>query len=115
MSDDLKWWLIIGGSLLILIIIALIIIGNKKSKIKADTEFPKLLEALGGADNISNVVLNGSRVSLSFESKKTINKEMIKENGVETIVVSNKKITLVIGDKASNIYRYLQQNQKEAA
>ena len=34
-------------------------------------------------------------------------KEQIKENGVETIVVSNKKITLVIGKKASLIYKYL--------
>ena len=114
MSDDLKWLLIIGSSLLLLIIIILIVVGIKRNRIKASTEFPELLEALGGAENISNVVLNGSRISLVFESKKNINKELIKDNGVETIVVSNKKITLVIGKKASDIYKYLQKKQKEA-
>lgn len=114
MSDDLKWLLIIGCLLLILTVIILIVIGVKKNRVKASTEFPELLEALGGAENISDVVLNGSRISLIFESKKNLNKELIKENGVETIVVSNKKITLVIGKKASDIYKYLQKNQKEA-
>ena len=108
MSDELRWCLIIGGSILILLIIIFLIIAIKrKSKIKEDQEFPGLLEALGGAENISNVVLNGSRISLNFDSKKNIDKEQIKENGVETLVVSNKKITLVIGKKASTIYKYL--------
>jgi len=75
-------------------------------------EFPELLEALGGAENISNVSLNGSRISLDFDSKKVVDKEQIKENGVETIVVANKKITLVIGKKAPAIYKYLQESVK---
>ena len=112
MSNELKWCLIGGGIALLLIIIVLIIVLKKKSKNKEMLEFPELLEALGGADNISNVILNGSRVSLTFDSKKNIDKDLIKENGVETIVVSNKKITLVIGKKASVIYKYLLENIK---
>lgn len=111
MSNELKWCLI-GGIALLLIIIVLIIVLKKKSKNKENLEFPELLEALGGAENISNVILNGSRVSLTFESKKNIDKDLIKENDVETIVVSNKKITLVIGKKASVIYKYLLESIK---
>ena len=112
MSDELRWCLIGGAILLLLFIIVLIIVLKRKSKIKEDKEFPGLLEALGGADNISNVSLNGSRISLNFDSKKNVDKEQIKENGVETIVVSNKKITLVIGKKAPTIYKYLLENLK---
>ena len=92
MSEGLKWCLIGVGSLLLLISIVLIIIKIRKKKNATCKEFPELLEALGGVNNISNVILNGSRISLNFDSKKSIDKELIKENGVETIVVSNKKI-----------------------
>lgn len=113
MSDELKWCLIVGGILLALLFtIILVVVVRKKMKFKENVEFPELLEALGGADNISNVSLNGSRISLNFESKKVVDKEQIKENGVETIVVANKKITLVIGKKAPIIYKYLQENIK---
>lgn len=106
MSDDQLRWLLIGLGVLIVIIV-LIIILNKRKVTKKSEEFPELLEALGGSENISNVTLNGSRVSLEFDSKRNVDKEKIKENGVETIVFSNKKITLVIGKKASLVYKYL--------
>lgn len=113
MSDELKWCLIIGAGVVVLLgIIILVVVLRKKGKAKETTEFPKLLEALGGAENISNITLNGSRISLNFDSKKSVDKELIKENGVETIVVANKKITLVIGKKAPIIYKYLQENIK---
>jgi phosphotransferase system IIB component len=111
MSDVLRWCLIgVSATVALLIIIVLAVVVRKKSKFKENTEFPELLEALGGAENISNISLNGSRISLNFDSKKAVDKELIKENGVETIVVANKKITLVIGKKASIIYKYLQES-----
>lgn len=113
MSDDQLRWLIIGGSLL-LIIVFLVIVLKLKTKKKGIVEFPDLLEALGGADNISNILLNGSRVSLIFDNKKNVNKDQIKENGVETIVVSNKKLTMVIGRQAPAIYKYLIEVTKKA-
>lgn len=114
MSDDLRWCLIGGSLLLLLIIIVLIILGRRKSKKKEGKEFPGLLEALGGVSNISNISLNGSRISLNFDNKKNVDKEQIKDNGVETIVVSNKKITLVIGKQAPSIYKYLKENIEKA-
>ena len=116
MSEDQLRWLLIGVGILflILIIVFVIIILKRKSKLKENSEFPELLEALGGVSNISNVLLNGSRVSLNFDSKKNIDKDQIKENGVETIVVANKKITLVVGRKASAIYKYLVDSLKKA-
>ena len=93
MSEELKLCLIIGGSLLFISLITILVIKLRRPKEVA--EFPGLLEGLGGNENISNITLNGSRISMSFENKTNINKELIKENGVETIVVANKKITLL--------------------
>lgn len=112
MSDELRWCLIIGGIVVLVSIIILVVVMSKKHKIKESKEFPELLEALGGPENISNVILNGSRISMNFDSKKSVDKEQIKENGVETIVLANKKITLVIGKKAPVIYKYLQESIK---
>lgn len=114
MSDELKWILLgVGFTVFLLVIIILLIIFKRKTATsKENVEFPKLLQALGGAENISNINLNGSRISLNFVDKKNVNKELIKENGVETIVIANKKITLVIGKKASNVYKYLLENVK---
>lgn len=107
MSYELKLGLIIGVPIL-LIAIVLIIALTSKLKIKNKSkEYPDLLQAIGGNENISNIILNGSRVSMNFEDKNLINKDKIKENGVETIVMANKKLTLVIGKSADSVYKYL--------
>lgn len=107
MSNVLLWCLI-GGILFVLItfIIILFILKNK-TKSSENRTFSELLEALGGIDNIYDITLNGSRISLGFNDKKILNRANIKANGVETIVISNKKITLVVGKTAPQIYRYL--------
>ncbi len=111
MSDELRLGLIIGScTVLLLIIIFLLVRLKNKSKSKGTNEFPELLSALGGLENISNVKLNGSRVSLTFTNKDSIDKELVKQNGVESLVISNKKITMVIGKNAQKIYNYLQSN-----
>ena len=112
MSKELKLGLIIAGVVLVLFFIITIIVVKKRSKKNTNLVFAGLLEALGGSDNISNIVLNGSRISLNFENKGNVNKERIKENCVDSIVVANKKITLVIGKQAPLIYKYLQENLK---
>lgn len=111
MFDSIKWYLLIGGIVLIVVLLTVVII-VKCRKPKQNKTFPELLSALGGKDNISNLTLNGSRISLNFNDKQLVDKEKIKENGVESIVVTNKKITLVIGKSSSIIYSYLQDSIK---
>jgi len=81
---------------------------KRKKKIRQAEEFPDLLVALGGKDNITNVDYKGSRVSVVVDNKKNVDKEKVKEQGVETIVISNKKVTMVVGVKKSIlIFNYL--------
>jgi phosphotransferase system IIB component len=109
MSKELILYLIGACGVLIATIIILLLLINNKKKNKNIEEFPVLLEGLGGLENIENLSLNGSRISINFKVKETINKDLIKDNGVESLVVANKKITLVIGKKAQSVYNYLRE------
>ncbi len=111
MPYELKLGLIIGVPVILIVVLLVVFFANRKKKSKSK-EYPNLLQAIGGKENISNVVLNGSRVSVNFIDKSMINKEKIKENGVESIVMANKKLTLVIGKSAEYIYKYLSENIK---
>ena len=110
----LKICLIILGAIIVLLsIIYMLVKLSKGSKKKTCGEYFGLLEALGNVNNITEVALNGSRISAKFIDKELINKELIKENGVESIVISNKKITLVIGKSSNDIFEFLNKEINE--
>lgn len=93
---------------LILIALSIFFVLRHKKRDKVIEEFPQLLIALGGKENIREISFKGSRVSVLVENKKDVNKEGIKNEGVETIVISNNKVTMVVGNKNSEvIYNYL--------
>ena len=107
--------IIIACILLVIITIVLItLILIKKRNKTIVLEFPVLLSALGGINNISNLTQKGSRISVNVCDKKIIDKEKIKEEGVDTIVISNKKVTMVVDNKkAVQIFEYLDNKQRE--
>lgn len=114
MNYYLKLALIIGAVIVIVafLILAIVLISKKKNN-KQDQTFPNLLEALGGKENITQVSQKGSRVSAIVIDKKIVNKDKLKAEGVETIVVSNMKVTMLIDNKISIlVYDYLK-NQIE--
>ena len=104
----MKWYYVVAivVAILLLLLTLVLIVNNKKNDKKVE-EFPNLLLALGGKENINEVSFKGSRVSVLLENKKLINKEGIKNEGVETIVVSNKKVTMVVGKNSEIIFNYL--------
>ena len=115
MKEHLILAIVIACILLVAIIsvVVILIVLKKKNKITV-LEFPALLTALGGLDNISNLMQKGSRISVNVNDKKIIDKEKIKEEGIDTIVVSNKKVTMVVDNKkAVQIFEYLNNKQSE--
>ena len=104
-----KILLIVSVSVVVLALIVLLLVFFIKRK-KANNiveEFPQLLLALGGKENIISASFKGSRVNVEVNDKKLINKEGLKEE-VDTIVVSSKKVTMVAGnDKSIKICDYI--------
>lgn len=107
----MDYYLILGiiiTCLVIVIVSVLTIYFLKKKKNNKEVEYPELLEAFGGKNNIIDFSSKGSRVSVVVENKKIVDKEKLKEQGIETIVVSNKKFTILVGNKKSIlVYNYL--------
>lgn len=105
---------LIASILLIGAIIAIIVLKTRKSRTPIVSEFPALLDALGGVNNVADINCKGSRVSVVVNDKKIIDKNKIKNEGVETIVISNKKVTMVVDSaKAILISKYLEELKKE--
>ena len=99
---------IVIGTIAVAIIAIVIFILKRKKRNKEIVEFPELLEALGGKENISKVSQQGSRVNVFVDNKKIVNKDKVKEQGVEAIAFSNKKVTMVVGSRKSILmYNYL--------
>ena len=47
-------------------------------------------------------------MGVEVKDKKQVDKEKIKQEGIDTIVVSSKKVTMVVGnDKSNKIYNYI--------
>ena len=65
------------------------------------------LKALGGAENILDHSLNGSRVILVLNNYDLVDDKALKEMGESSIVKMTNKITLVIKGDASSFYKSL--------
>ena len=85
--------------LLLSLVCILLVVRKKKTNNKVE-EYPKLLTALGGKENLVSITVKGSRVNVEIKDKKLVDKDTIKEE-VDTIVVSSKKVTMVAGNDKS--------------
>ncbi|MGL5357826.1 MAG: PTS glucose transporter subunit IIB [Metamycoplasmataceae bacterium] len=65
----------------------------------------KILEELGGYENIINVIKTYSKLKIFFKKKELINVENIKEiKGVSGIFINDKSIDLIVGPQSGIIY-----------
>lgn len=108
----MKPWVIIviiTSICLLSILLALFLILRLKKKKNVEVEeYPNLVLALGGKENIISTFYKGSRIGVEIKDKKQVDKDRIKQEGIDTIVVSSKKVTMVVGnDKSNKIYNYI--------
>ena len=115
-SNNLQWLYIllisIGSGLLIFAIsflITYLTALKKKKKLTSNAKafYINILNAIGGIENVSDVMVNASRLSFVLKNTDVLNSEAFKEfvssNSIGT-VKSSKKITLVIGQYANDYY-----------
>lgn len=79
---------------------------NKKEEKKVEFKIEnndELLETFGGKENIEQVELKGSRLSIQLKDMNLFNKEKIKEFGIDRILLMSNKIIL-IGDGVNSIF-----------
>ena len=90
---------------IILIIILLDIL--KATKKDANLDFNKLVELLGGKDNIIETETNLSRFKVTLKDVTKANKEGIQKLGAKGIVEIDNQLKIILGPESKQLKKYI--------
>lgn len=90
---------------LILLIIAFAIVKSNKKDLKI--ELNKLVEYLGGKENIISSEVNMSRFKVSLKDITKANKEGILKLGARGIVEIDNQLKIILGSNAKDFKKYI--------
>ncbi len=91
--------------IVVLIIIGIAIVKSKQKDFKLDAN--KLVEYLGGKDNIISYETNKSRFVVELKDTKLVNKEGIQKIGAQGIVEIDNQLKIILGEKAKKIEKFI--------
>jgi phosphotransferase system IIB component len=91
--------------IIILLIIAFAIIKSKQKDFKLEAN--KLVEYLGGKNNLIEYEVNRSRFIVTVKDVNKVNKEGIQKLGAKGIVEIDNELKIILGEEASNIKKYI--------
>lgn len=89
----------------VLIIIGIAIVKSKQKDFKLDAN--KLVEYLGGEDNIISYETNKSRFIVELKDTKLVNKDGIQKIGAQGIVEIDNQLKIILGEKAKKIEKFI--------
>lgn len=91
--------------------VLLIIKKKKKKNKKYDNNIETIIINLGGRENIIESSFKLSRLILELKDYSLVNKEELVKCGVDGIVTTTKKVTLVVGDLAQTIDKIIKETE----
>ena len=102
MCDKLMEYVIIGIVLLIILLAVL-----KASKKDASIDLNKLVENLGGKDNIISTETDMSRFKVELKDVTKANKEGIQKLGARGIVEIDNQLKIILGPDSKQLKKYI--------
>lgn len=90
---------------MVLVIIALAITKSKKKDFKIEAN--KLVEYLGGKDNIISYEVLKSRFIVNLKNIDIVNKDGIQKIGAQGIVEIDNQLKIILGDEARQLKKYI--------
>lgn len=102
MNNMYYQYIIIIG-VLILISIIVIKINKKDFAVKIN----KLIQYLGGKDNITNVETNLSRLKVTVKDTSIVNKDAIQKLGAKGIVEIDNQLKIILGPNSKQLKKYI--------
>ena len=99
---------IIIGIVLLIILFAIL----KSMKKDAHLEVNKLIDYLGGLDNIVDKQVNLSRFIVTLRDVKKANKEEIQKLGAKGIVEIDNQLKIILGSNSKQLKRYIEEIKK---
>ena len=106
MSFNYQYIIIIGVLLFILLIVL------KANKKDFHIEANKLVEYLGGKDNILNMEVNMSRFKVTLKDVSIVNKDAIQKLGAKGIVEIDNQLKIILGPNAKTLEKYIEELKK---
>ena len=100
-------YIIIGVVLIFVLLIVL-----KANKKDFHIEANKLVEYLGGKDNILNMEVNMSRFKVTLKDVSKCNKEGIQKLGAKGIVEIDNQLKIILGPNAKTLEKYIEDLKK---
>ena len=97
------WQYVVIAVVLIIILFAVI----KATKKDAGLDFNKLVEYLGGKDNIISTETNVSRFKVELKDVSKANKEGIQKLGAKGIVEIDNQLKIVLGPESKQLKKYI--------
>lgn len=94
---------VILATILIVILLAIL----KANKKDAQLDFNKLVELLGGKDNILGTESNLSRFKVTLKDISKANKEGIQKLGAKGIVEIDNQLKIILGPNSKQLKRYI--------
>ncbi len=89
----------------VLIIISLIVIKMRRKDFSV--EINKLIQYLGGKDNIIDSQINLSRLKVTLKDMTIVNKEGIQKLGAKGIVEIDNQLKIILGPNSKQLKKYM--------
>lgn len=89
----------------ILIVISLVIVKIRKADFHI--EINKLIQYLGGKDNIIDAQMNLSRLKVTVKDTSLVNKEGIQKLGAKGIVEIDNQLKIILGPESKQLKKYI--------
>ena len=89
------------------IIIAIAIVKSKKKDFHIEAN--KLVEYLGGKNNIINYEVNKSRFVVTLHDTEIVNKEAIQKMGAQGVVEIENQLKIIFGSDAHQLKKHIDQ------
>ena len=94
----------------VLLLIAIIVLKANKQDFYIESN--KLVDYLGGKENIISMEVNMSRFKVTLEDVTKVNKEAIQKLGAKGIVEIDNQLKIILGPNAEKLLKYIEQLKK---
>ena len=91
--------------IIVLLVIAFAIVRSKHKDFKIEAN--KLVEYLGGKNNIINYEVNKSRFVVTLKDTEIVNRDAIQKMGAQGVVEIENQLKIIFGNDAKNLKKYI--------
>ncbi len=93
--------------IIVIVLIVILLAILKATKKDANLDFNKLVELLGGKDNIIETETNLSRFKVTLKDVSKANKEGIQKLGAKGIVEIDNQLKIILGPESKQLKKYI--------